>query len=70
METTILDIKRLKNSTMGNPNFKITITGGESYRTPTNAGWAYAIYTGMIGKQATITIKGKTITSLDVESDK
>ena len=47
MRKTIKTIKRLANSSMGNPAFEITFTTGQAVRTKANISDAYIIHAGM-----------------------
>lgn len=66
MIVKILGLKKMANSRMGNPKFRVRMTGGQEYTTPTDAGWAYAIHRGMVGKEANITVSGKRLLSLEI----
>ena len=41
----VVDVKKLKNSFMGNPNYEFYFETGEVMRTPSNVGWAYSFST-------------------------
>ena len=41
----VVDVKKLKNSVMGNPNYEFHFETGEVMRTPSNVGWAYSFST-------------------------
>ena len=41
----VVDVKKLKNSFMGNPNYEFHFETGEVMRTPSNVGWAYSFST-------------------------
>lgn len=58
-------LDRLSSSVNGNPKYKVMI-GGDIYRTPTDAGWVYALHSGMVGKQCAYETKGKIITGLEL----
>ena len=45
--TEIESIEKLSNSRNGNPRFKMRFTNGIEGTTKTDAGWAYAIHSGM-----------------------
>lgn len=46
-DTEIESLEKLRNSRNGNPRFKIRFTNGIEGTTQTDAGWAYAIHSGM-----------------------
>jgi hypothetical protein len=41
--TTLAKLEQLANSRNGNPRFKVTLANGQSGKTKTDAGFAYAI---------------------------
>ena len=45
--TQIETIERLRNSRNGNPRYHIRFTNGIEGTTPADAGWVYAIHSGM-----------------------
>ena len=56
MRKTIKTIKRLANSSMGNPAFEITFTTGQAVRTKANISDAYIIHAGMEGRSVDVEI--------------
>ena len=48
--STLAKLERLANSRNGNPRFKITLANGQSGKTKTDAGFAYAICDSWQGK--------------------
>ena len=54
---TIKTIKRLPNSSMGNPAFEITFTTGQAVRTKANISDAYIIHPGMEGRSVNVEIE-------------
>lgn len=67
----IVGIRRLNNSRNGNPRYKLRIYKFDETRdftTVTDAGFAYAIYDGMLNKYAQFVINGRNqITDMSVE---
>lgn len=64
----IVHMGRETNSTMGNPRFRVTFDNGHQALTEPNAGWAYGLHEGMIGKHAKYTVNNKGhIDRMDVE---
>jgi len=68
----VVDVKKLKNSFMGNPNYEFHFETGEVMRTPSNVGWAYSFSTHtFIDKKVNISYRltknefGKTKSILD-----
>lgn len=57
MRKTIKTIKRLGNSSMGNPAFEITFTTGQAVRTKANISDAYIIHAGMEGRSVDVEIE-------------
>ena len=57
MRRTIKTIKRLNNSSMGNPAFEITFTTGQAVRTKANISDAYVIHSGMEGQSVDVEIE-------------
>ena len=57
MRKTIKTIKRLENSSMGNPAFEITFTTGQAVRTKANISDAYIIHAGMEGRSVDVEIE-------------
>jgi len=57
MRRTIKTIKRLNNSSMGNPAFEITFTTGQAVRTKANIADAYVIHSGMEGQSVDVEIE-------------
>lgn len=57
MRRTIKTIKRLNNSSMGNPAFEITFTTGQAVRTRANISDAYVIHSGMEGQSVDVEIE-------------
>lgn len=57
MRKTIKTIKRLNNSSMGNPAFEITFTTGQAVRTKANISDAYVIHSGMEGQSVDVEIE-------------
>ena len=57
MRRTIKTIKRLNNSSMGNPAFEITFTTGQAIRTKANISDAYVIHSGMEGQSVDVEIE-------------
>ena len=49
--STLAKLERLENSRNGNPRFKVTLANGQSGKTKTDAGFAYAICDNWQGKQ-------------------
>ena len=47
---TLAKLERLTNSRNGNPRFKVTLGNGQSGKTKTDAGFAYAICDSWQGK--------------------
>jgi hypothetical protein len=50
--STLAKLERLNNSRNGNPRFKVTLANGQSGKTKTDAGFAYAICDSWQGKLA------------------
>ena len=49
--SALAKLERLANSRNGNPRFKVTLANGQSGKTKTDAGFAYAICDNWQGKQ-------------------
>lgn len=62
---TLQRLKRLTNSVNGNPRYSVQIDG-KIYTTPTDAGFVYAIHSGMIGKKVSFETAGKTLKDIEV----
>lgn len=67
----IVGIRRKNNSVNGNPKFVLRVykfDETQDFTTATDAGFAYAIYDGMLGKYATFVINGRNqIVDMTVE---
>lgn len=74
----IVGLRKLTNSRNGNPRYSVRLRKHErglfqnfvEYKTATDAGFAYAIYDGYIGKFATATLsnhKTPVITNLEID---
>lgn len=58
----IVGLRKLNNSVNGNPKFKVRIYKFDEtidVNTATDAGFAYAIYGGYIGKYGTFVVNGR-----------
>lgn len=69
--STLAKLERLANSRNGNPRFKVTLANGQSGKTKTDAGFAYAICDSWQGKtvraEYRVTKSGNlSFTSLDL----
>lgn len=58
-EGRVIALKRLRNSTMGNPAWQLTLHDGRVYRTGANVSCAYTIADDMIGQYVELTLNGR-----------